>query len=44
MSLKVTGNGTIGLIIHNLVLVALFDVEYYCDFEMWVRAQVTEGH
>jgi len=36
-SLKVTGNGTIGQIIHDLQLVELFDVEYYCDLEMWVR-------
>jgi len=34
-SLKVTGNGTIGKIIHDLV--ELFDVEYYRDLEMWVR-------
>jgi len=33
VSLKVTGNG----IIHDLVVVELFDVEYYCDLEMWVR-------
>jgi len=32
--LKVTGNGTIGQIIHDLLLVELFDVEYYCDLEM----------
>jgi len=25
------------LIIHNLLLVDLFDVEYYRDLEMWVR-------
>jgi len=37
MSLKVTGNGTIGQIIHDLVGDELFDVEYYCDLEMWVR-------
>ena len=37
MSLKVTGNGTIGYVIHDLVLVELFDDEYYCDLEMWVR-------
>jgi len=37
VSLKVTGNGTIGYIIHDLVLVELFDVEYYCDLEMWAR-------
>ena len=35
-SLKVTGNGTIGYIIHDLVVVELFDVE--CGLE------VTEGH
>jgi len=34
-SLKVTGNGTIGYIIHDLV--ELFDVEYYRDLEMWDR-------
>ena len=35
---KVTGNGTIGQIIHDLLLDELLDVEYnYCDFEMWVR-------
>jgi len=31
-----TGNGTIGQIIHNLLLVELFDVKYYRDLEMWV--------
>jgi len=36
-SLKVTGNGTIRIIIHNLLLVELFDVEYNRDLEMWVR-------
>ena len=25
------------LAIHDLVVVELFDVEYYCDLEMWVR-------
>jgi len=30
VSLKVTGNGTIGQIIHDLLLVELFDVKYYC--------------
>ena len=25
------------MIIHNLLLVDLFDVEYYRDLEMWVR-------
>jgi len=34
-SLKVT-NGTIE-IIHDLLLVELFDVEYYRDLDMWVR-------
>ena len=37
-SLKVTGNGTIGWIIHDLLLDELIlDVEYYRDVEMWVR-------
>ena len=36
-SLKITGNGTIGQIIHDLLLVELFDVDYYRDLEMWVR-------
>jgi len=35
--LKVTGNGTIGQIIHDLLLDELLDVEYYRDLEMWVR-------
>ena len=26
-------------VIHDLVVVELFDVEYYCDLEMWVRGQ-----
>ena len=30
-------NGTTGQIIHDLLLVELFDVEYYRDLEMWVR-------
>ena len=34
---QVTGNGTIGQIIHDLLLDELWDVEYYCDREMWVR-------
>jgi len=38
-SVKVTGNGTIGQIIHDLLLVQLFDVKYYRDLEMWVRGQ-----
>jgi len=37
LSLKVTRKGTIGEIIHDLLLVELFDVEYYCDLEMCVR-------
>jgi len=40
--LKVTGNGTIGQIIHDLLLVQLFDVKYYRDLEMWL--EVTQGH
>jgi len=39
-SLKVTGNGTIGYIIHDLLLVKLFDVKHYRDLEMWVRGQL----
>ena len=27
----------IGQIIHDLLLVELFDVKYYCDLEIWVR-------
>jgi len=43
-SLKVTGNGTIGQIIHHLLLVELFDGEYYRDLEMWVRGHsITEN-
>ena len=34
---KVTGNETIGQIIHDLLLDELLDVEYYRDLEMWVR-------
>ena len=37
-SLEVTGNGTIGYIIHDLLLIESFDVEYYRDPEMWVRS------
>jgi len=33
----VTGNGTIGQIIHDLPLDELLDVEYYRDLETWVR-------
>ena len=36
-SLKVTGNRTIGKIIYDLLLVELFDVEFYRDLEMRVR-------
>ena len=36
MSLKVTGNGNIGQIIHDLLLIELFDVEYYRDLEIWL--------
>jgi len=35
--LRVTGNVTIGQIIHDLLLVELFDVKYYRDLEMRVR-------
>ena len=38
-SLKVTVNGTIGHIIHDLIVIELFDGEYYRDLEMWVRDQ-----
>jgi len=34
-SLKVTGNWTTGQIIHDLLLVELFDVKYYRNLEMW---------
>ena len=37
LRLKVTVNGTIGQIIHDLVVIELFDGEYYRDLEMWVR-------
>ena len=36
-TLRVTGNGTIGQIIHDLLLDKLLDVEYYRDLEMWVK-------
>ena len=40
----VTGNGTTGQIIHDLLLVELFDVKYYRKFEMWVEVtQVSRG-
>jgi len=39
-SLKVTGNGTIGSILHDLGVVELFDLEYYCDLEMWVTGTI----
>ena len=35
--LKITGNRTIGYIIHDLLLAELFDAKYYHDLEMWVR-------
>ena len=34
---QVTGNGTIGQIIYDLLLDELLDVEYYHDLEMLVR-------
>ena len=34
---QVTANGTIGQIIHDLLLIELVDVEYYRDLEVWVR-------
>jgi len=37
LRVKVTGNGTIGQIIHDLLLDELLDVEYYRDLEMRVR-------
>jgi len=36
-SRKVTRNGNIGQIIHDLLLVELFDVKYDRDLEIWVR-------
>ena len=39
-TLRVTqghGNGTIGQIIHDLLLDELLDGEYYRDLKMWVR-------
>jgi len=36
----VTGNGTIGQIIHDLLLDELLDVEYYRDLEMWYHLKV----
>ena len=36
-TLRVTGNGTIRQIIHDLLVDELLDVEYYRDLEMWVR-------
>jgi len=38
-SLKVTVNGTIEQIIHDLKTVELFDGEYYRDLEIWFRGQ-----
>jgi len=35
--LTVTGNGTVGQIIHDLLLDELLNVEYYRDLEMSVR-------
>ena len=35
-SLTITGNGTIGQIIHELLVVELFEVKYYRNLEMWV--------
>ena len=37
LDFKVTGNGTIGQIIHDLLLDEILDVEYYRDLEMWVK-------
>ena len=37
LEIKVTGNGTIKQIIHDLLLDELLDIEYYCDYEMLVR-------
>ena len=34
---QVIGNGTIGQIIHDLLLVVVFDIKYYRDLEIWVR-------
>ena len=34
---QVTGNGTTGQIIHDLLLVELFDVKYYRNLDMWVK-------
>jgi len=34
---QVTGNGTTGQIIHDLLLVELFDVKYYRNLDMSVR-------
>jgi len=39
-TLRVTGNGsygTIGQILHDLLLDKLLDIEYYRDLKMWVR-------
>jgi len=36
-SLKINGKEIIGQIIQNLLLVELFNAEYYRDLEMWVR-------
>jgi len=34
---QVTGNGTIGQIMYDLLLDELLDVKYYSDLEMWTR-------
>ena len=34
---SVTENGTTGQITHDLILVELFDLEYYRDLEIWVK-------
>jgi len=36
---QVTVNGTIGQTIHDLVVIELFDSEYYRDLKMWVEGQ-----
>jgi len=42
-SLKITGNGTIGQIIHELLVVELFEVKYYRDLEMWSLKIIESG-
>ena len=34
-----TVNGTTGQTIHDLVVIELFDGEYYHDLKMWVKGQ-----